>query len=86
MPINFTKDEFEDVIYPHEDPLVINQVIGQNKIWKVLVDGGSSVNILFHRTYIKMNLNGKQLEPCHKAPYLVSGKIPFKLKVPSLYP
>ncbi|KAK1363227.1 hypothetical protein POM88_038788 [Heracleum sosnowskyi] len=65
---HFTEDDFEDVIWPHEDPLIINPIIEENKIWKVLVDGGSLVNILYHRTYCKMNLGGEQLEPCHEAP------------------
>lgn len=28
LPISFTEDDFEDVIWSHEDPLVINPVIG----------------------------------------------------------
>lgn len=39
MLISFTENDYEDVIYPHEDPMIINPMIGQNKIWKVLVDG-----------------------------------------------
>lgn len=42
MPITFIEDNYEDVIWPYEDPLIVNLVIGQNKIWKVLVDEGSS--------------------------------------------
>lgn len=67
MPITFTEDDYEDVIWLDEDPLIDN-VIGQNKISKVLVDGGGSVKILDHQTYCKMNLRGEQLEPCHEAP------------------
>lgn len=43
----------------HKDPIIINP---ENKIWKVLVDGGCSVNILYHRTYNKMNLGGEKTE------------------------
>ncbi|XP_074347497.1 uncharacterized protein LOC141686357 [Apium graveolens] len=46
----------------------------QNKIWKVMVDTGSSANILFHKTYCKMNLAGEQLKLCNKAPlYAIGG-------------
>ncbi|XP_074355814.1 uncharacterized protein LOC141695470 [Apium graveolens] len=54
--MTFSSEEYEDVIFPHEEPLVINPLIGKNKIRKVLVDTGSSANILFHKTYCKMNL------------------------------
>ena len=66
--IIFSEEDYDDVILPHEDPLVINPVIGQNKIWKVLVDGGSSVNVLYYNTYLKMNLEGKQIDTCYEAP------------------
>ncbi|KAK1351825.1 hypothetical protein POM88_053966 [Heracleum sosnowskyi] len=55
-------------------------MIGQNKIWKVLVDGGSSVNILYHRTYSNMNLEGEQLDPCHEAPLYGFGNQPVPIK------
>lgn len=67
LPITFTEADYEDLIWPHEDPLIINPVICHNKIWKVLVDGGSSVNVLYHNTYLKMNLEGEQVKPCHEA-------------------
>lgn len=80
LPISFTEDDFEDVIWPNEDPLVINPVIGENKIWRVLVDEGSSVNILYHRTYCKMNSGGEQLEPRHEAPLYGFGNQPVPIE------
>ncbi|KAK1390010.1 hypothetical protein POM88_018188 [Heracleum sosnowskyi] len=80
MPIMFTEDDYEDVIWPHEDPLLINPVIGQNKIRKVLVDGGSSVNILYHQTYGKMNFGGEQLDLCHEAPIYGFGNQPVPIE------
>ncbi|XP_074355849.1 uncharacterized protein LOC141695509 [Apium graveolens] len=41
MPMIFNTEDYEDVIRPHEDPLIINPLIRQNKIWKVLVDTGN---------------------------------------------
>ncbi|XP_074362478.1 uncharacterized protein LOC141702756 [Apium graveolens] len=80
MPMTFSTEDYEDVIRPHEDPLIINPIIGQNKIWKVMVDTGSSANILFHKTYCKMNLAGKQLEPCNEAPLYVIGGHPIQFE------
>ncbi|XP_074347459.1 uncharacterized protein LOC141686317 [Apium graveolens] len=78
--MTFSTEDYEDVIHQHEDSLIINPLIGQNKIWKVLVDTGSSINILFPKTYCKMNLAGEQLEPCNEAPLyaLVGHPIQFE--------
>ncbi|XP_074352827.1 uncharacterized protein LOC141691978 [Apium graveolens] len=76
MPMTFNTEDYEDVIRSHEDPLIINPIIGHNKIWKVMIDTGSSANILFHKTYCKMNLAGEQLEPCNEAPlYTIGGHL-----------
>ncbi|XP_063949875.1 uncharacterized protein LOC135152721 [Daucus carota subsp. sativus] len=79
-PIMFSQEDYEDVMLPHEDPLVINPVIGQNKIWKVLVDGGSSVNVLYYNTYQKMNLEGKQIDTCYEAPLYGFGNQPVPIE------
>ncbi|XP_074352382.1 uncharacterized protein LOC141691551 [Apium graveolens] len=78
--MTFSTEDYEDVIRPHEDPLIINPIIGQKKIWKVMVDTGSSANILFHKTYYKMNLVGEQLEPCNEAPIYAIGGHPIQFK------
>ncbi|XP_074377962.1 uncharacterized protein LOC141719478 [Apium graveolens] len=80
MPITFSTEDYEDVIRPHEDPMIINPIIRQNKIWKVMVDTGSSANILFHKTYCKMNLAGEQLEPCNEAPLYAIGGHPIQFE------
>jgi hypothetical protein len=37
-------------------PLVLNQMVGDAWMYRVLIDGGSSLNILFVKTYSKMGL------------------------------
>ncbi|XP_074374074.1 uncharacterized protein LOC141714454 [Apium graveolens] len=78
--MTFSTEDYEDVILPHEDPLIINPIIRQNKIWKVMVDTGSSADILFHKTYCKMNLTGEQLEPCNEAPLYAIGGHPIQFE------
>ncbi|XP_074378284.1 uncharacterized protein LOC141719807 [Apium graveolens] len=80
MSITFSTEDYEDVIRTHEDPLIINPIIGQNKIWKVMVDTGSSANIQFHKTYCKMNLAGERLEPCNEAPLYAIGGHPIQFE------
>ncbi|KAL8093495.1 hypothetical protein AgCh_035391 [Apium graveolens] len=80
MPMTLSTEDYEDVIRPDEDPLIINSIIGQNKIWKIMVDTGSSANILFYKTYCKMNLAGEQLEPCNEAPLYAIGGHPIQFE------
>ena len=45
--IIFTPENQRDVLLPHDDPLVIFAVIAKHLIERILVDSGSSVNLLY---------------------------------------
>lgn len=47
--------------FDHNDPLVLTLPISGCHIRKVLIDGGSSVNVLFYDTFKRMELNDEQL-------------------------
>ena len=73
-PIKQQKTMSDDVIFreresigvhsPTEDLLVITITISPAIVHKVLVDNGSSVNILFKKTFSQMKLEPKDLKPC----------------------
>ena len=46
-PIIFIAEDQGDMLHPHDDPLVIPTVIAKHPIKKILVDSGSSVNMLY---------------------------------------
>jgi len=53
----FTKADLQDVI-PHEnDPVVISLVTVGRKVHRVLVDQGSSANVMFWTTFNKLQLS-----------------------------
>ena len=74
VPVKQQKMMTDDVVFreresigvhaPTEDPLVITIPIGPATVHKVLVDNGSSVNILFKKAFDQMNLEIKDLKPC----------------------
>ncbi|KAL2476254.1 Ribonuclease H [Abeliophyllum distichum] len=61
-PISFTKEDMKGVHYPHCDALVVRAVVARNGLGRMLVDNGSSVNVIFTSTYEQMNID-VPLEP-----------------------
>ena len=57
----FTKDDLRDVI-PHEDDPVVISVVGR-RVHKILIDHGSSADVMFWGTFNKLQLSPDQLRP-----------------------
>ncbi|KAG6732462.1 hypothetical protein I3842_01G179400 [Carya illinoinensis] len=57
MVIFFEEADMEGVIYPHEDALVITLVIANSTTRRVLVDNGSSADILLWEAFVKMGID-----------------------------
>ena len=49
--------------YPHDDPLVIRVVVANKTVHGVLVDNGSSTDIIFALAFDKMGIERGKLEP-----------------------
>ncbi|VFQ86184.1 unnamed protein product [Cuscuta campestris] len=80
-PIVFTDRDLPPTGEDHNDPLVITMDINGMDVARVLVDTGSSVNILYLETFQKLRLCRTQLEPL-KTLSQASRGIPLKLKDP----
>ncbi|KAJ1259378.1 hypothetical protein BS78_10G149900 [Paspalum vaginatum] len=63
VPITFDQSDLRLRDYPHNDAMVINCNIGDYVIHDVLVDNGSSADILMAKAFRQMNLGGLVLEP-----------------------
>ncbi|XP_062104183.1 uncharacterized protein LOC133815347 [Humulus lupulus] len=59
--ITFTEDDLRGVHLPHDDPLVISLQVDHCQLGRVLVDGGSGVDILFWEAFQKMGLEENQI-------------------------
>ena len=60
--ITFSDSDLEGCQHPHDDPLVIKAVVANKTIHRVLVDNGSSANIIFASTFDKMGIRREKLE------------------------
>ena len=52
--ITFSDLDQEGCQHPHDDPLVIRAVVANKTIHRVLIDNGSSTNIIFASAFDKM--------------------------------
>lgn len=62
-PINFLPDDAEGIHVPHNDPLLVVLGIGEYDVTKVLVDTGSSVDLIFRGTLQKMGVDLDDIKP-----------------------
>ncbi|XP_010481108.1 PREDICTED: uncharacterized protein LOC104759944 [Camelina sativa] len=62
-PISFTPEDAKGIQHPHPDPLVIKVAMGEFDVERVLVDTGSTVNVLFWQTLEKMGVTPEQVKP-----------------------
>lgn len=58
----WTDDDEEYVLYLYEDALVISAVVASKKFDWILVDYGSSVDVLFKSTLDEIRITGLRLE------------------------
>ena len=61
--ITFSDSDMEGCQHPHDDPLMIRVVMANKTILKVLVDNGSSADIIFASAFDKMGIGREKLEP-----------------------
>ena len=60
--INFSDSDMEGCQHPHDDPLVIRVVVANKTIHRVLVDNGSSTDIIFTSAFDKLGIGREKLE------------------------
>ena len=61
--ITFSDSDLEGCQHPHDDPLVIRAVVANKTIHRVLVDNGSSADIIFASTFDRMGIGREKLQP-----------------------
>ncbi|XP_075640496.1 uncharacterized protein LOC142612268 [Castanea sativa] len=80
-PIKMPRNDEPDIVFlqrdsrgirqPHDDPLVIMLKVEEFNIHQVLIDNGSSANIIYLPAFQQMKLDKKKIRPFH----LASGKL-----------
>ena len=63
IDLAFTKADLHDVVPHDNDPVVISVVTAGRKVHRVLVDQGSSADVMFWSTFNKLQLSPDMLRP-----------------------
>jgi len=73
VDITFTKGDLRDVVPHDNDPIVISVVTAGRTVHQVLVDQGSSVDVMFWPTFEKLQLSPDQMRPYGGCLYSFAG-------------
>ncbi|XP_052185282.1 uncharacterized protein LOC127796919 [Diospyros lotus] len=73
-PITFTPADRGDIILPHNDPMVISAVIAKHPISRILVDSGSSVNLIYWNCFEQMHISQDRLRKVSSPLYSFTGE------------
>ncbi|XP_048619845.1 uncharacterized protein LOC125590349 [Brassica napus] len=65
--ISFSAADTHGISMPHNDPLLIDIKIGECQVTKVLVDTGSSVDLIFRDTLDKMGVDLRDMKPSSRS-------------------
>ncbi|GFZ17254.1 hypothetical protein Acr_26g0005240 [Actinidia rufa] len=64
-PITFSSDDLRGLHLPHDDALVVSAVIANFNVQRILIDSGSSTDILFISAFEKIKIVLDKLHPFH---------------------
>ena len=63
LVINFSEDDTRRLHHPHDDVLVVSLQVGDYNMHRVLVDNGSSTDILYYPAFQQMRIDRERLSP-----------------------
>ena len=61
--ITFSDSDLEGCQHPYDDPLVVRAIVTNTTVHRVLIDNGSSADIIFTSAFDKMGIRRENLEP-----------------------
>ena len=61
--ITFSDSDLEGCQHPYDNPLVVRAIVANTTVHRVLIDNGSSADIIFASAFNKMDIGREKLEP-----------------------
>ena len=63
MVIGFFVEDYVGISYPHTDALVLTLIVVNHNVYHILVDNGSSADVLYWSVFKKLNLGQEKIVP-----------------------
>ena len=60
--ITFSDSNLEGCQHPHDDPLVIRAIVANKTVHRVMIDNGSSADVIYASAFEKMGIGREKLE------------------------
>ncbi|XP_077246024.1 uncharacterized protein LOC143885861 [Tasmannia lanceolata] len=82
-----TDGDLDNLILPHDDALIITMLVANWELKKILVDNGSSADILYYHAFKQMMIADDRLRPANSDLFCFSGeivKVEGQIKLPVL--
>jgi hypothetical protein len=61
--LSFSEEDVHGVVMPHDDALVVTLTVANHGIHRILVDNGSSANILYWSAFQQMGIDRERIKP-----------------------
>ena len=84
LPITFTEEDARKVFHPHDDALIVTLEIAGYSTRRVLIDNGSSADIIYLTAFQQMKIGKDQLRPIETPLVGFVGTSVYPLEVTSL--
>ncbi|XP_043697244.1 uncharacterized protein LOC122648037 [Telopea speciosissima] len=75
QPLTFSNQDLADIQFPHDDALVIKMIITNCIVGRILIDNGSSADILYYDAFEKMLLKPEMLKRVESPLYGFNGAL-----------
>ncbi|XP_020266231.1 uncharacterized protein LOC109841696 [Asparagus officinalis] len=62
--VSFSEEVLQSIETPHDDPLVITTTINGYQVKRIMVDTGSSMDVLYTNAFEQMGIDRSRLQPC----------------------
>ena len=61
--LSFSEEDARGVVMPHDDALVVTMIVANHAIHRILVDNGSSADILYWPAFQQMEIDRDRIKP-----------------------
>jgi hypothetical protein len=82
--LSFSEKDARGVVMPHDDALVVTLTVANHGIHRILVDNGSSANILYWPAFQQMGIDRERIKPFGSPLVGFDGEVVYPIGIISL--